>query len=160
MDYRQLSALTNAYIVGLGNAMVKMGVNIHLIWSGLIQGLTGESKLLIKELGFNIEGNDIKSIVESFAENVTKIGIAQVYNVVETSDDRIVVEVAYCSFMPATQIFAESYKDDAKFVPPCAINALLGAVLLERLNKTIFLNKWEYKTDQNACHITMEVSDT
>ena len=77
MDYKGLLDTSNAVMVAVAEAMVNMGLDIPLIWTQMANAFQGDAKGLLNDLGLNIVGNDINSIVESFAEEIKKSGAVQ-----------------------------------------------------------------------------------
>ncbi|MFX1270086.1 MAG: hypothetical protein ACFFAX_00280 [Promethearchaeota archaeon] len=154
MDYRGLLDTSNAVMVAVAEAMVNMGLDIPLIWTQMANAFQGDAKDLLSQLGLNIEGNDVRSVVESFASEIKKSGAVQRCNVVSVSDDEVVMDIGECIFAPATTIIRGG---DANMIPPCPMMAILYAALNEKTGKHCTVTKCVFHPELNASDFTLSL---
>ncbi|MFW9846056.1 MAG: hypothetical protein ACFFD6_04875 [Candidatus Thorarchaeota archaeon] len=152
MDYKGLLDTSNAVMVAVAEAMGNMGLDIPLIWTQMANAFQGNAKDLLSQLGLNIEGNDVKSVVESFASEIKNSGAVQRCNIVSLSDDELVMDIGECIFAPATTIIRGG---DANMIPPCPMMAILYAAVNEKTGRHCTVTKCEFHPEVNASDFTV-----
>ncbi|MFW9807150.1 MAG: hypothetical protein ACFFFK_10520 [Candidatus Thorarchaeota archaeon] len=152
MDYKGLLDTSNAVVVAVAEAMVNMGLDIPLIWTQMANAFQGNAKPMLSQLGLNIEGNDVKSVVESYVTEIKKTGAVQRCNIVSLSDTELVMDIGECIFAPATTVIRGG---DSNMIPPCPMMAILYAALNEKTGKNCTVTKCQYFPELNASHFTV-----
>lgn len=152
MDFKQLLDISNATVVGMVESMRAMGLDIGLIWSRMAKSFENEAKGMLEHAGVKISGSDVPSIVNNFAEGVKSIGVCQRANVLEATDDKIVIDLGECAFAPATHVLRAG---DPKFIPPCPMLAILQSAIGSALKKNFRITQCDYKPDENTSIFTM-----
>ncbi|MFW9808385.1 MAG: hypothetical protein ACFFE6_03300 [Candidatus Thorarchaeota archaeon] len=154
MDYKGLLDTSNAVVVAVAEAMVNMGLDIPLIWTQMANAFQGNAKPMLSQLGLNIDGNDVKSVVESFVTEIKKSGAVQRCNVVSLTDSELVMDIGECIFAPATAIIRGG---DMNMIPPCPMMAILYAALNEKTGTHCTVTKCQFRPDLNASDFTVEL---
>ena len=152
MDYKGLLDTSNAVVVAVAEAMVNMGLDIPLIWTQMANAFQGNAKPMLSTLGLNIEGSDVKSVVESFVTEIKKTGAVQRCNVVSLSDSELVMDIGECIFAPATTVIRGG---DPNMIPPCPMMAILYAALNEKTGTNCTVTKCEFFPEKNASNFTV-----
>ncbi|MFW9803935.1 MAG: hypothetical protein ACFFFC_14830 [Candidatus Thorarchaeota archaeon] len=154
MDYKGLLDTSNAVMVAVADAMVSMGLDIPLIWTQMANAFQGDAKDILGQLGLNIVGNDVKSVVESFASEIKKSGAVQRCNIVSLTDDEFVMDIGECIFAPATTIIRGGNNN---MIPPCPMMAILYAALNEKTGRHCTVTKCEFNPELNASDFTVSL---
>lgn len=154
MDYKGLLDTSNAVIVAIAESMVNMGLDIPLIWTQMANAFQSNAKPLLGDLGLNIEGSDVKSVVESFATEIKKTGAVQRCNVVSLSDSELVMDIGECIFAPATTVIRGG---DPNMIPPCPMMAILYAALNEKTGTNCTVTGCKFNPELNASDFTVQL---
>ena len=154
MDYKGLLVKSNTVMVVMAEAMVNMGLDIDLIWTQMANAYQGDAKEMLSHMGVNIEGKDVQSVTESFAEQIKATGAVQRCNVVSASDDEVVVDIGECIYAPATAKLREHHPDD---IPPCPFMAILYAGINEHTGKHCHITDVKHTPEHNSNIFTLEV---
>ncbi|MFW9787747.1 MAG: hypothetical protein ACFFE2_10455 [Candidatus Thorarchaeota archaeon] len=152
MEYKGLLDTANAVMVAVADAMVNMGLDIPLIWTQMANAFQGDAKPMLSDLGLNIEGDNVKSIVESFVTEIKKSGAVQRCNVVSLTDTELVMDIGECIFAPATTVIRAG---DFNMIPPCPMMAILYAALNEKTGTNCTVTKCQFYPDRNASDFTV-----
>ncbi len=152
MDYKQLLDASNGVMVAVAEAMTNMGLDIPLIWTQMANAFQGDAKGFLTDMGLNIVGNDIKSIADSYAVEMKRVGIVQRVNIVSASDTELVVDIGECIYAPATTIIRGG---DPNMIPPCPMMAILYGIINERTGKHCSVTKCEFFPELNASTFTV-----
>jgi hypothetical protein len=101
----------------------------------------------LKGIGFEEpKGDDVPSLSKAYAEEMKKSGITQVFDVVEATDEKLVLDIGMCVFASATAAFrAEGIE-----IPPCPIVGIVLAGLNKRLKVNGKVVSAEYKSEANT----------
>ncbi|MFX1520345.1 MAG: hypothetical protein ACFFCD_10540, partial [Promethearchaeota archaeon] len=78
--------------------------------------------------------------------------VCQRVNILEATDEKLVVDIGECIFATATHILR---KGDPNFIPPCPMLAILQSAIGGTLNKKFRLTACEYKPDENTSIFTL-----
>ncbi|MFX1453514.1 MAG: hypothetical protein ACFFCM_21975, partial [Promethearchaeota archaeon] len=108
MNYKALLDFSNATIIAMNEAMSQMGLDTSLVWTQMAMAFKTKAEGMLADVGLEIKGNDIKSITESFAEQIKKNGLCQVVDILEINDSKIVIDMGECILAPATHIIAKA----------------------------------------------------
>ena len=154
MDYKGLLDASNAVMVAVAQAMTNMGLDIPLVWTQMANAFQGDAKGLLSQVGLNIDGGDVKSIAESFAAEIKKTGAVQRANVLNVSDEEVVIDIGECIFAPATSVIRGG---DPNMIPPCPMMAIFYAAVNEHTGKHCTVTKCEYKPELNASTFTVSL---
>ena len=154
MDYKQLLDASNGIMVAVSEAMTNMGLDIPLIWTQMANAFQGDAKGFLTDMGLNIVGNDIKSIADSYAVEMKRVGIVQRVNIVSASDTELVVDIGECIYAPATTIIRGG---DPNMIPPCPMMAILYGVINQQTGKHCSVVKCEFHPELNASTFTVNV---
>jgi len=134
----------------LNEAIANMGLETHLLFSQMAKAYKGKAKsLLAKDLGIDITGSDVKSVAESFSEQIKKLGVCQRVNIVESTDEKLVVDIGECVFSQASNILAKEEGTD--YIPVCPMIAMLEAEIEEVTGKTLEIEKRDFDLGHNSC---------
>ncbi len=140
----------NGIFIILNEAVANMGIETHLLFSQMAKAYKGKAKnLLAKDLEINITGSDVKSVAESFSEQIKKLGVCQRLNIVEATDEKLVVDIGECVFSQAGLILAKEEGKD--YIPVCPMIAMLEAEIEEVTGKTLQIEKREFDLGHNSC---------
>lgn len=152
-SYKQMLDLANALTGITVDSLMNMGLNIPLIWNEFAHsfGQDGVNGLL-ESSGIKIEGNDVKSITESFVKNVKEVGFCQRANIVEMEDDKVVIDLGECVLAPITKVLRGT---DLNKIPPCPFMALLYGTIEKRTGKTGSLEAAKWIPDKNTTIFTL-----
>ncbi len=155
MNVRKLTNIANATIGALVKSMEGMGLDLSLIWSQLSKAFEDDHiKGILNDLGLEIEGNDVKSITESFGSEMMESGMIQRMHVTSADEDKIVIDLGDCVFTQA----GHAARDRAeKIIPPCSMIAILHSIISANLNKDLEITDYEFKPETNSCYFTMKV---
>ncbi len=153
MDYKNLLNFTNATVVAMNEAMSQMGLDPSLVWTQMAMAFKNSAKNILADIGLAIKGNDIKSITESFAEQIKKTGLCQRVNILEVNNSKIVLDMGECVLAPATHIIANTKGEN--FIPACPMAAILYSKIEEKTGKNCSLEKFERKLNQNTSIFTI-----
>ena len=147
MKFKQLLDFSNAYAVSIIEAMEKMGLDVSLLGFQMSQALNHEAKDLIEEAGLKIEGNDIKTITESFVASLKEVGVCQIAKVESMDDNNIEIHLGECILAPATLHVRNTRPD---ITPPCPFIALLVGQIGEKCGKQAYIDTCEWKPQENT----------
>ncbi|MEE9379362.1 MAG: hypothetical protein V3V33_15160 [Candidatus Lokiarchaeia archaeon] len=153
-NYKQLLDMSNTTLVAMGMTMINMGLNIPLVWNELANVFASSAKSMLDDTGMKIEGSDVKSITEDFASKIKEIGFCQKADIIEVSDDNIVIDLGECIFGPATTIFRGN---DPNFIPPCPMMGILYSAIESKTGKKGFIEKCLWKPKENSSIFTIKL---
>ena len=157
MDARKLTNISNAAISALVLSMENMGINLSLIWSQLANAFQDEHiRGILSDLGLQVKGDDVKSITESFMDEMMKSGMIQRMNVTSASDTEIVLDLGDCVFTQAGHAARGEGRD---IIPPCSIMAILYSIINRTTGKNLQITKYEFKPETNSCYFTIKVEE-
>ena len=155
MNYKALLDFTNAMTVATNEAWELMGLESDLIRNQLAAAFDGAAKTLLADVGLDINGNDVKTITDSFAKEIQKVGLCQRVKVLETSDSKIVIDIGECILAPATHVLAKN--GNADFIPACPMMEILYAKIKDGTGKFCSTEKCERKVAENTSIFTVKV---
>ncbi|MFW9828229.1 MAG: hypothetical protein ACFFEY_11580 [Candidatus Thorarchaeota archaeon] len=153
-NYKQLLDISNATLVAMGKAMINMGLNIPLVWNECANVFENSAKNLLKDSGLVIEGDDVQSITENFTKKVKELGFCQRADVLELSDEKLVIDLGECIFASATKVFRGNDRD---FIPPCPFMSMLYSTISEKTGKIGYIEKCQWKPEQNTSVFTVRL---
>lgn len=154
-SYKQLLDLTNAMTGVTVKSLLNMGLNIPLIWNEFANSFGSDGvKELIESAGIKLEGTDVKSITENFTKQVKEIGFCQRANVLEVSDDKVVIDLGECILAPITKVIRGT---DLNKIPPCPFMAMLYGTIEERTGKTGFIETCKWIPEENTSIFTLKL---
>lgn len=154
MEYRQLVDVSNAAMVSLIESMFNMGLDVSLIWTQMAQALKEDGLDMLEQAGVKITGNDVQSVTNSFAEEFKKVGIVHIANVEEVTEDRVVIELGECVFMPATAKVREKLNDVNALVP-CPVLAALAGQIEQITGKHAYQEAATYLPERSSTRFVM-----
>lgn len=157
IDFRQMTAFTNAVVVALGEVALNTGLSMELATAQMTGAFQGSAKALLKEAGITISGSDVPSILKSAGEALTGVGFVQRFKVLEVTDGKYVLDMGECIFALATVVFQKMSGGDPNFIPPCPMNAIIFSVIQEKLGKDCTITGCEFKPEENTRIFTVEV---
>lgn len=152
--YKQLLDMSNATVVAMGKAMLNMGLNIPLVWNECAHAFENSAKNLLKDAGLEIEGSDVKSIAEDFTKKITSVGFCQRAEILELSDEKIVMDLGECIYGTATKIFRGN---DMDFIPPCPMMSILYSAIESKTGKKGYIESCQWKPQQNTSIFTVKL---
>lgn len=151
MDYKQLLDFSNATLVAVVQAIRNMGLDIPFGMTAMVgKVFASDAKELLNHAGISLEGSDVPSLANNFAESLKSIGICQRVNILEAADDKLVVDIGECIFAPATKKLREKEP-----IPPCPMMAILQGAMESSLKKKFHITDYEYKPTENTSIFTM-----
>jgi len=153
-NYKQLLDISNATLVAMGTAMMNMGLNIPLVWNEIANVYGNSAKGMLNDLGLKIEGSDVKSITEDFANKIKETGFCQRANIIEATDNKVVIDLGECIFGPATTIFRGN---DENFIPPCPMMSILYSAIETQTGKRGFIESCQWKPEENTSIFTVKL---
>jgi len=152
--YKQLLDISNATIVAMGKSMLNMGLNIPLVWNECAHAFENSAKNLLKDAGLEIEGSDVKSVAEDFTKKITTVGFCQRAEILELSDEKIVMDLGECIYGTATKIFRGN---DFDFIPPCPMMSILYGAIESKTGKKGYIESCQWKPEQNTSIFTVKL---
>jgi hypothetical protein len=158
MDARSYNSLLNVTMYGFGTALNNL-VDLNMV--RLVVRQFGEAMVnseygpkFLQSLGFeDPKGKDVKSIVDGYAEQFKKVGITNVFEVVEASDEKLVMDIGMCVFASATAAF----RAEGVELPPCPIVGIICAGLNKKLGVNGRIVAAEYNADANSTLFTVDL---
>ncbi|MFX1520416.1 MAG: hypothetical protein ACFFCD_10900, partial [Promethearchaeota archaeon] len=78
--------------------------------------------------------------------------VCQRVNILEATDEKLVVDIGECIFAPATKKLREKEE-----IPPCPMIGILQGTIQSALNKKLRIANYEYKPELNSSVFTMNV---
>ncbi len=153
-NYKQLLDMSNTTLVAMGKTMINMGLNIPLVWNEIANVYGNSAKNMLSDLGMKIEGSDVKSITEDFANKIKGIGFCQRANIIETTDHKVVIDLGECIFGPATKVFRG---DDLNFIPPCPMMSIVYSAIEEKTGKKGYIESCQWKPEENTSIFTIKL---
>lgn len=147
MKFKQLIDFSNAYAVSIIEAMEKMGLDVSLLGSQMAQSLNNEAKDLIADSGLKIEGNDVKTITESFVASLKEVGACQIADIKSLDDKSIEIDLGDCILAPATSHIRKTHPS---IIPPCPMVALLIGSIEEKTGKQAYIDSCVWKPELNT----------
>lgn len=153
-NYKQLLDMSNATLVAMGTAMMNMGLNVPLVWNELANVFGDGAKTMLSDLGLKIEGSDVKSITDDFANKIKEIGFCQRAIVIEATEEKIVIDLGECIFGSATKKFRGT---DLNFIPPCPMMGILYSAIEEHTGKKGFIESCLWKPEENTSVFTVSL---
>ncbi|MFX1574949.1 MAG: hypothetical protein ACFFB0_19605 [Promethearchaeota archaeon] len=153
-NYKQLLDISNATLVAMGKAMINMGLNIPLVWNECANVFENSAKNLLKDAGMVIEGDNVKSITEDFTKKVKDLGFCQRANILELTDEKLVIDLGECVFASATKVFRGNDRD---FIPPCPFMSMLYSTITEKTGKIGYIEACQWKPEQNTSIFTVRL---
>ncbi len=151
-NYKQLLDMSNATLVAMGSAMMNMGLNIPLVWNEIANVFGDGAKHMLSDLGLKPEGSDVKSITEDFANKIKEIGFCQRANVIEATDNKVIIDLGECVFGSATKVFRGT---DLNFIPPCPFMSILYSAIEKQTGKKGFIESCLWKPEENTSIFTV-----
>jgi hypothetical protein len=147
-SYKQMLDLTNAMTGVTVNSLLNMGLNIPLIWNEFANSFNSDGvKGLLDSTGLKIEGTDVKSIAESFTKRIKEVGFCQRANLLEVSDNEVVIDLGECVLAPITKVIRGT---DLDKIPPCPFMALLYGSIEKNTGKKGFIESAKWKPEENT----------
>lgn len=122
------------------------------IWTRMAKAFETTAKGIMDHAGISLEGSDIPSLANYFAEVIKSIGLCQRVNILEATDNKLVVDIGECAFAPATKAVAN---DDPNFIPPCPMLAMLVDAIDNAINKKLCITSRVYKPAENTSIFTL-----
>jgi len=153
-NYKQLLDMSNATLVAMGTAMVNMGLNIPLVWNEIANVYGTSAKSMLNDLGLKIEGSDVKSITEDFANKIKEIGFCQRAIIIEANDNKVVIDLGECIFGSATKKFRGN---DLNYIPPCPMMGILYSAIEEQTGKKGFIESCLWVPEKNTSVFTVSL---
>lgn len=155
-NYKQLSEFLNASIVAWIEAMEKMGLNSDLVWGQMANALKDGASMFLKDAGLSLEGSDVKTLSEDFAKKIKEVGFCQRADLLEVTDDKVVIDLGECILAPATR---KLRNNDLEMIPPCPMLAILYSNIEEKTNKRGYIEKALYKPQENSTIFTIHLEN-
>ncbi len=157
MEERTYNALLNTFMYGFGTALSR------LIDMNLINRQVGEALLKTKEgqgflsvLGFTPPTDTgVRPIAENYAGQFKKLDITQRFNILEATDDKLVLDIGMCVFASATAAFRAKGVE----IPPCPVVGLLLSVIDKNIMKHGIVRSCVYYPEHNASTFTIDLKD-
>jgi len=157
MEQRTYNALLNTFMYGFGTALSRL-IDMNLINRQVGEALlkTNEGQGFLKTLGFTapVDG-DVKKITEDFAGQFKKLDITQRFNIIESSDSTLVLDIGMCVFASATAAF----RAKGAGIPPCPVVGLLLSIVDKNVNKHGIVKSCTYQPENNASTFTIDLKD-
>lgn len=153
-EYEQLRSFLNAFMVAIAQAMADLSLGIPLIWTQMSKAFGKGARDLLRDVGIEMSGNDVHSIVGSFVNAIKSAGLCKRVNLLEESDSKLVVDIGECVLSPATKKLAESYPN---LIPPCPMLGILANAIESATGKRSRLEHCEYNAKDNARIFTVSL---
>ncbi|MFX1322771.1 MAG: hypothetical protein ACFFAQ_14130 [Promethearchaeota archaeon] len=154
-NYKQLSDFLNAMTGVTVESLLNMGLNIPLIWNEFSNSFNKDGvKGFLKDCGLVIEGSDVKSITEDFAQKIKEVGFCQRANIIEANDNKVVIDLGECILAPVTKVIRGT---DLNKIPPCPMMALLYGTIETKTGKKGSIEKAEWKPKENTTIFTLNL---
>lgn len=154
-DYKDLSTFLNISFGVAVNSLLKMGLNVPLIQNEMAEMFFADGvKGLMKDVGLEIGGSDVKSITEDFAKKIKEIGFCQRANVIEASDNKVILDLGECVLAPITKVLRGT---DLSYIPPCPMMAILYGAIEKKTGKKGSVDKAEWKPEMNTTIFTLNL---
>ncbi|MFW9865568.1 MAG: hypothetical protein ACFFEN_05650 [Candidatus Thorarchaeota archaeon] len=153
-SYKQLLDISNATLVAMGKSMINMGLNIPLVWNECANVFENSAKNMLKDAGMVIDGNDVKTISESFVNKVKELGFCQRADILELTNDKVIVDLGECIFASATKVFRGT---DRNFIPPCPFMSMLYSTITEKTGKIGYIESCQWKPEENTSIFTVRL---
>jgi len=151
MEFKQLLDFSNATLVAIIQAIRNLGLDIPFGMTSMVgKVFASDAKELLNHAGISLEGSDVPSIANNFAESLKSIGLCQRVNILEAADDKLVVDIGECVFAPATKKLREKEP-----IPPCPMIAILQGAMESSLKKKFRITDYEYHPEVNASTFTL-----
>ncbi|MHA2027237.1 MAG: hypothetical protein ACXACG_00350 [Candidatus Thorarchaeota archaeon] len=154
MEYKQLMDTSNALIVAVANCLMNMGLDGPLIWTQLSEAFGDSAKGMVDDLKLDVSGSDVKTVTESFAAGLKKLGSCQIVNVVSATDTEIQIDLGECVYAPATAVLRG---DNREMIPPCAFTAILASHVSRATGKSCDIQGCMWKPEVNTCSFKIAV---
>jgi hypothetical protein len=157
MDQRTYNALLNTFMYGFGTALGRL-IDMNLINRQLGEALlkTEEGQGFLKTLGFRVPTDrDVRKIAENFADQFKKLDITQRFNIEESNDGLLVLDIGMCVFASATAAF----RANGAQIPPCPIVGLLLSLIDKNVDKHGIVKSCVYHPDLNTSTFTIELKE-
>ncbi len=154
MDARGYNALLNTFMYGFGDTisrLIDMKVIYRQLGDTLLNSETGQG--FLNTMGFVRPTGDLKTIVDGYAKQFKEMGVTQTFDVVEVSDDKIVLDVGMCVFSSATAAF----RQQGVKIPPCPIVALLVTLIYDELKMRGVVTDSLYQPEKNSSVFTIQL---
>ncbi len=154
-EYKDLLNFLNLSFGVTVNSLLKMGLSIPLIQNEIADmfhsdGLQG----LLKDVGLELEGSDVKSITEDFVKKIKERGFCQRANIIEADDSKVVLDLGECVLAPITKVLRGT---DLNYIPPCPMMGILYGAITKKTGKTGSIEKAEWKPEENTTIFTLEL---
>jgi len=133
---------------------MNMGLNIPLVWNEIANVYGNSAKTMLSDLGLKIEGSDVKSITEDFVKKIKETGFCQRANIIEATDNKVIIDLGECIFGSATQVFRG---DDINFIPPCPMMSILYNAIEVQTDKKGYIESCQWKPDENTSIFTVKL---
>jgi hypothetical protein len=99
------------------------------------------------------KAKDVPSLVQAYAEEFKKSGITQVFEVIEATDEKLVLDIGMCVFASATAAF----RAEGVEIPPCPIVGIVLAALNKQLRVNGKIVDAVYKPEANSTVFTIDL---
>ena len=154
-NYKQLLDFTNALTGVAVESLLNVGLNIPLVWNQMALSFAndGLSKMLA-DSGLTLEGNDVTTITNDFAKKIKEVGFCQRANILELSDEKIVIDLGECVLAPITKSIRGN---DLNMIPPCPMLAILYGTIEKKTGKKGEIEKAEWKPQENTTIFTLKL---
>lgn len=154
-EYKELMDFSNALVGVTVDALMNMGLNIPLIQNEMANAFTnGKGKDFLKDSGMVLEGDDVKSIANSFTEKIKEVGLCQRAKILDISDDELKIDLGECVLAPVTK---KIRGDDIHKIPPCPMMAILYGEIENKTEKRGKIEKALWKPEQNTTIFTLSL---
>lgn len=154
-EYRRLMDFSNALVGVTVDALMNMGLNIPLIQNEMANAFTkGKGRDFLRDSGLTIEGDNVETITNSFAEKIKEVGLCQRANVLEISDEKVVIDLGECILAPVTK---KIRGDDVHKIPPCPMMAILYGEIEDKTGKRGKIEKALWKPEENTTIFTLNL---
>ncbi len=154
-EFKDLLTFTNISFGVAVNSLLKMGLNIPLIQNEMAEMFHSDGvKGLMKDVGLEVGGSDVKSITEDFTKKIKEVGFCQRANIIEVSDSKVVLDLGECVLAPITKVLRGN---DINYIPPCPMVAILYGAIEKNTGKTGSVEKAEWKPEENTTIFTINL---
>lgn len=158
-DYKTLLDMSNTIVASMGQTMLDMGLDIHLIWDQLGETLiTDTIDLTEQTLGPTPDTDDLEELTEGWKELMLDSGLVQRLEILEVEDEQVKIDIGHCVFSPATQHFRDHF-DDPNAIVPCPMMALYDGAIELATNKRSSIESAEFQADTDSTIFTMKLEE-
>ncbi len=155
MDYKQLLDVSNLIVASVARSITRMGLSGDLIITQVATEMESDDiQKSIAHSGLEVTGTDVDSVLNSFNEQMAKLGAVQKIDIQKISDSEYKINLGDCALIPATQLIRG---DNPTLIPPCAWMALLSSSIEKKTSNTSVVTACRWKPDSNTCEFTLSV---